>query len=228
VRVGGPQGGLTIYADPHQTLWVLDLPWWERPREFLTPHQQLRLDIGRMRAAGYTIVVKRRPHQRKRPKQPRVTDLWYARKRRGEKLIPSGAMNQIIAYKLWLSQGGVCGYCERPTYVPNFRSKARPNALKADIDHRDPVSQGGTWKRYNLMSACETCNRAKGDLDEVTFRAILEQFPPEPSGHFIAQVKAHASREIGRRVRERNAARQGRSAASPTLSPARIESVVVP
>lgn len=208
------------YADPHQTLWVLDTPWLDAkwglpPRETLSPFEILRLDVGALRSKGFEIVVKRRARSARRPRSPQITDVWYARK--GTAIVPGSKFATIVARSLWQESGGRCSYCRRPT---RLRAECEPKnrgAIFTTIEHRVALSQGGTWKRSNLVSACKTCNNIKGDLDEATFRGFLQQHPPDGSGRFIAFVKGEAKREISRRTKARRAA-DGLDAASPSFS----------
>lgn len=62
------------------------------------------------------------------------------------------------------SSGGVCIYCDDLVQTIGGEGKF------ATIDHRVPLSRGGTWKRYNLGIACRACNTEKGDLTEDEFR----------------------------------------------------------
>lgn len=39
------------------------------------------------------------------------------------------------------------------------------------MDHRTPVSRGGSSLKANLATACEDCDKAKGDMTEAEFRA---------------------------------------------------------
>lgn len=52
-----------------------------------------------------------------------------------------------------------CFYCRR-----------RVRARRAHIDHRRPVSKGGTNERSNTVLACARCNLAKGGMTEAAFR----------------------------------------------------------
>jgi excisionase family DNA binding protein len=63
--------------------------------------------------------------------------------------------------EIWDTSGGICYYCEKPMHpIRDFT-----------VDHRMPVSKGGTDDRDNLVAACWPCNSEK--------RArILEQSTP--------------------------------------------------
>jgi 5-methylcytosine-specific restriction endonuclease McrA len=55
-----------------------------------------------------------------------------------------------------------CAYC------PRMVSRA-----DATVDHRIPVSRGGSHKRSNLAIACFPCNSRKKNMTEVEFREAL-------------------------------------------------------
>lgn len=55
-------------------------------------------------------------------------------------------------------------------------SRRLPNLNRGvgfSLDHRQPLSRGGTNALDNIAIACEPCNRAKGDLTEGEYRAWL-------------------------------------------------------
>ncbi|MBZ9752997.1 HNH endonuclease [Deinococcus sp. HMF7604] len=58
-------------------------------------------------------------------------------------------------------QGGRCYYCKE------YLHKAY------NIDHKIPLSKGGTNWPANLCVACETCNKRKNNLDFFKFIAYL-------------------------------------------------------
>ena len=53
-----------------------------------------------------------------------------------------------------------CPYCERQ--VPY---------TETEIDHKTPVSRGGTDSPSNLHRVCRDCNRKKSDKTDMEFRA---------------------------------------------------------
>ncbi len=55
--------------------------------------------------------------------------------------------------------GWLCSYCGGGVTI-GFTAGFR----LATIDHKIPVSRGGTHKRYNLACACKSCNEAKGSM----------------------------------------------------------------
>lgn len=61
--------------------------------------------------------------------------------------------------------GGCCAYCGAA--IPHFSK--RVNTM--ELQHRIPLSRGGSDDPENLIASCRQCNRAKGDMTEQEFRA---------------------------------------------------------
>jgi len=71
-----------------------------------------------------------------------------------------------VAHLTALSQTGHCFYCN----VALLQVAARPyNPQRCTVDHKIPVSRGGTNARDNLVAACARCNFRKG-------RKTVEEF----------------------------------------------------
>lgn len=65
--------------------------------------------------------------------------------------------------------GWTCQYCGKAVFVfPDHPTKWR----LATIDHKIPLSRGGTWKRFNLTCACRLCNDTKADRTAEEFMAL--------------------------------------------------------
>ena len=58
----------------------------------------------------------------------------------------------------------MCTYCSREVVTGKFGGYRL-----ATIDHKLPLSRGGSWKRYNLTCACKRCNELKGDMTAEEF-----------------------------------------------------------
>jgi 5-methylcytosine-specific restriction endonuclease McrA len=69
-----------------------------------------------------------------------------------------------VRVRLARDAGWLCWYCGEEVWV-GFNA----HWSLATIDHRLPLSRGGTWKRRNLVCACKRCNMDKGDLTEVEY-----------------------------------------------------------
>ncbi len=59
--------------------------------------------------------------------------------------------------------GGLCAYCDRKTVLPSMLPGTR-NELTATLDHRQPLSKGGTNSQDNFALACGLCNSLKGNM----------------------------------------------------------------
>lgn len=57
-----------------------------------------------------------------------------------------------------------CHYCNDPLRY-----------IDATFDHVVPLSKGGTNAQHNLVLACQSCNKAKGDT--------MPDYPDEPCGY---------------------------------------------
>ena len=77
----------------------------------------------------------------------------FKTKRPATKLHPTV---QMITFE---AQQGVCFYCEKTIEWINW-----------SIDHKTPMSRGGSNHRSNKVGACKTCNREKANLTEEEFR----------------------------------------------------------
>lgn len=55
-----------------------------------------------------------------------------------------------------------CPYCRCPLDVLNMT-----------LDHKEPVSRGGSLRLSNLQGCCDSCNRVKGDLTHDEFMELV-------------------------------------------------------
>ena len=159
-------------ADPHRPLYLDDpIPYGDE-------------GLFRLATAGWTIILPRNGG-------------FIARKRGGKgnrvKLVLSEVVIRRVRDSLGRAQGWRCAYCNHPVAHADQLADT-PGTIELQIEHRVPISRGGTWKRFNILGSCKSCNTAKADLSENDFRALLERFPPEPSGRWRAQVKTAASK----------------------------------
>ena len=53
----------------------------------------------------------------------------------------------------------ICTYCGREVLIG-----MNGGGQLATIDHKTPLSRGGSWKRFNLTCACHRCNSEKSDM----------------------------------------------------------------
>jgi 5-methylcytosine-specific restriction endonuclease McrA len=80
-----------------------------------------------------------------------------------------------VRLRLMKDQDFTCFYCLRAIYVSwhDAPDLDAANLRQGTIDHIEPLSKGGSWKRYNLCAACRDCNCRKGTLSEEEFHEII-------------------------------------------------------
>jgi 5-methylcytosine-specific restriction endonuclease McrA len=77
-----------------------------------------------------------------------------------------------------------CLYCGGELTAKNFSG-----------DHRTPVSRNGRWTLDNLEICCGICNAAKGNLDAIEYRELLNainHWPPPIKAGLIRRLRAGA------------------------------------
>jgi len=98
---------------------------------------------------------------------------WKSGKRAGRVRVPGQQVpftkEQFRAWAIETIgyQAKPCPYCSAPIDVLNM-----------SIDHRVPVSRGGSLELSNLDAICSDCNRLKGSLDGDEFKALLDWLRP--------------------------------------------------
>lgn len=83
--------------------------------------------------------------------------------------------------------GMLCFYCTRAVVVGCFGGKRL-----ATIDHKLPLSRGGSWKRFNLTCACKRCNELKGNMTAEEFLALPAYLREVEAGEHEAEFRATA------------------------------------
>lgn len=68
------------------------------------------------------------------------------------------------------AQGGRCFYCRKPMR----RDVRARHPDRATIEHRVPVSDGGSDRDGNIVAACRACNARKGWRTEDAFRREIQ------------------------------------------------------
>jgi hypothetical protein len=67
------------------------------------------------------------------------------------------SISESLRWRIWERDNFKCHYCGWCQFLT--------------VDHRIPVSRGGTDDESNLVTACEDCNRSKGNMSEEDFKA---------------------------------------------------------
>lgn len=70
--------------------------------------------------------------------------------------------NRRIRQKIFEKSNGYCYYCGRPL------------TKSWEIDHKRPLSKGGSNKTPNLVASCHKCNRLKADMTVGQFRQYVK------------------------------------------------------
>lgn len=79
---------------------------------------------------------------------------------------------------------GKCAYCTRPLDYTEFH-----------LDHIVPLARHGSWNLDNLGECCEDCNRIKGKLTGMEFRAFragMDTFPEVARRDVYGRLKTGA------------------------------------
>lgn len=91
--------------------------------------------------------------------------------------------------RLRAAQGGKCKYCG-----------VRLQSAYMEVDHKVPLSRGGSNERRNLQLLCGPCNRRKGSATDSEFRRKYGLRSQGPPSKFIPQQYFERSRS-GRNAR---------------------------
>lgn len=98
---------------------------------------------------------------------------WYSHKKRCEEInkeipIKDDFIELLIEnYK----NGFKCSYCKKVLKLKDtFPYKDTPS-----IDHKQPLSLGGSSSKDNLIICCVACNIIKGTLSSTTYQTLLEK-----------------------------------------------------
>ncbi len=94
----------------------------------------------------------------KRPDYHRLKRQHY----RARKLAAGGTCTQADIKEMERAQGGLCAYCHQPYG-------------RYHIEHKVPLSRGGTNDPHNLCLSCQRCNSRKWTRTDDEFRAWLER-----------------------------------------------------
>ena len=86
-------------------------------------------------------------------------DLFEEEKPKNKRVALDPLLKKAITDELVKKQKGRCMYCGRKVGRDLF-----------DLDHKNPVSRGGTNRKSNFQLLCRTCNTRKGALTDREFR----------------------------------------------------------
>jgi hypothetical protein len=99
-------------------------------------------------------------------KASRCRSSWLARARKvgiSKEEVPTRAEIQKVLEELCYS-GLICYYSRLQFFNPKY----------LEIDHKQPISRGGSFKLDNICITTKRMNSAKGDMTEKEFLSLLE------------------------------------------------------
>ena len=134
-------------------------------------------------------------------------DLLEEEEPRNKRVAIDPLLKKAIIDELVKKQSGRCMYCSRKVGRDLF-----------DLDHKNPVSRGGTNRKSNFQLLCRTCNTRKGALTDKEFRrkyrhAGVPQTQVLPDRAIPQSKFAEASKaSVPRRGGSASGGRKGRSA----------------
>lgn len=67
-----------------------------------------------------------------------------------------------IKRKIWKRDNYICQYCFKDLSSSMITEFKRLPHGDITVDHIIPLIKGGTWRMYNLVTACRKCNGSKG------------------------------------------------------------------
>lgn len=98
--------------------------------------------------------------------------------------------------RLHREQDGLCHYCKRRTFI--YAVEVGDQGRLITVDHRQPISRGGSLGRDNIVGACKACNEAKGAFTEEEFMQILAAAASLEEAHAIATVRSRSDQALAK------------------------------
>ena len=115
--------------------------------------------------------------------------------------------NLELKKNLAAAQGGKCMYCGR-----------KPDLDLMDIDHKNPISKGGTNTKRNLQVLCRTCNTRKGARTDREFRRMYKDAGvPQTQTPPTKTILPRAFDETGKKVATARTKRRANARAKDTF-----------
>lgn len=130
---------------------------------------------------------KQRARQRRRENRHQASLYYMARyhTKRAEGTVTPEIIEHLLEF-----QGHLCWYCRKRL------TRTAGNRRNWALEHKTPISRGGTNDWANLVIACQVCNDFKGTQTAAEFLARSDRpradFPP------LADLSIESSREDGR------------------------------
>lgn len=79
-------------------------------------------------------------------------------------------------FKRYIKKWGfICYFCGTEMTTAHARMTQEENRRLATVEHKTPLSRGGTNNPDNLVLACLQCNMSKGNKTVNEYRGFLER-----------------------------------------------------
>lgn len=162
VRKRSRESARKRYADPEtrERMLAAAKRWSKENREYFRQYREANAD--KIRESNRRSVQK---HGHKY--------VIHAHKRRARIAGSSGSVPPQAICALRDSQKGLCYYCARLMRRVNNGATGRRHPQTESIDHKIPLSRGGTHTKNNLVLACLQCNLRKHVLTASEFIARI-------------------------------------------------------
>lgn len=83
-----------------------------------------------------------------------------------------------------------CHYCRRAVVV----QRKPTSEVAGTIDHKHPISRGGSNGPTNLLLACFRCNTWKGNMEYAEFVALITKMPRDSHPHYAPRSPRRRTR----------------------------------
>lgn len=102
--------------------------------------------------------------------------------------MPAKWINRRRRARIYERDGWRCQYCDQPE---------RPGeAGLLSLDHLRPLSKGGSNRTDNLVTACKSCNSARGDRSLRSFCIAVAEYTRQDWRLVLGRVKAARKRKL--------------------------------
>lgn len=118
----------------------------------------------------------------------RVSNLRSRSKRVGTKLPRRDEVYYLVRSSF--KSGFNCYYCNIPLKIKGDSTN------KFSIDHKIPMSRGGTNTLDNLCVCCVRCNEVKGCMTEIEFRDTFNGYEGEELQNFLSMMHKKMKRVV--------------------------------
>jgi 5-methylcytosine-specific restriction endonuclease McrA len=102
--------------------------------------------------------------------------------------VPAKWINKRRRTRIYARDGYRCVYCEA--------LGGSTEAERLSLDHLRPLSRGGSNRSDNLVTACKSCNSARGDRSLRSFCVAVAAYTRQDWRLILARVNAARRRKL--------------------------------